>query len=242
MNKLYVGSYGTLAVITGLTFKLRPAPDTSTTVALSAKQDDLLLAFAGRVIASELQPASIFLTRRLVADLSGLSEGNDTLLIRFIDSEAAVRYQSDWIKREIGDGFDLAVLFDDEAETLWQRVADIDVCAANAVRISVPVSRVDSMLATLTIAGCRVAVDLGLGTIRVAFDQDENNAVETINDMRSRAVELGGTLFVERAASVVRQQVDAFGDAGYASGLMKSVKAKFDPESVLNPGRFVAGI
>ena len=42
--------------------KLRPLPDASTTVAVTAKHRDLLFAFADRVIASELQPTSIFLT------------------------------------------------------------------------------------------------------------------------------------------------------------------------------------
>ncbi|HWN98660.1 MAG TPA: FAD-binding oxidoreductase [Blastocatellia bacterium] len=241
MNKLYVGSYGTLAVITELTFKLRPLPDASATIAVTAKHRDLLLAFADRVVASELQPASIFLTIRLLDHRTG--PGEDTaLLIRFIDNAAAVQYQTDWIKRETGDELELAELFDVDAELLWQRVADIDRCAANTVRISVPISNVHSMLANLSIIGCPATVDLGLGLIRVAFDEDEEKAVDTITAMRSLAVESGGTLFVERAPLGVRQQVDVFGYTGDSYDLMKSLKAKFDPDSILNPGRFVAGI
>ena len=60
--------------------------------------------------------------------------------------------------------------------------------------------------------------------------------------MRSWASESGGTLFVERASLQVKHLVDAWGDAGRASSLMKSVKAKFDQELILNPGRFAAGI
>jgi glycolate oxidase FAD binding subunit len=38
------------------------------------------------------------------------------------------------------------------------------------------------------------------------------------------------------------QQLDAWGNAGDAFGLMRAVKQQFDPKSTLNPGRFVGGI
>lgn len=239
MNKLYVGSYGTLAVITELTFKLRPLPDGNTTLVVTTSNRGSLVDFAGRVTASGLQPASVFLTRLLVDESSPKTE---RLLIRFIDSDAAIRHQVDWIKQEIGYEFDLTVLTDDDGEALWHQVADIDQRGANAVRISVPVSTVASTLARLAMPDCAAAIDFGLGIIRVAFDADDSKSVETIRRMRSQAAEVGGTLFVERSSSGVREQVDAWGSCNPLSNLMRSVKAKFDPESVLNPGRFVAEI
>ncbi|MFY9610806.1 MAG: FAD-binding oxidoreductase [Blastocatellia bacterium] len=242
MNKLYVGSYGTLAVITELTFKLRPLPDGNATLVLTAKDPASLSDFAGRVIASDLQPASVFLTKGLVADLNASSAETERLIIRFIDNDAAVRHQVNWIKHEIGDDFDVIVLIDYDSESWWQRVADIDQRATNAVRISVPIAGVASTLRKVAIAGCAAAVDFGTGIVRVAFNEDENRTIETIQRLRSEAAESGGTLFVERASSGVKQRVDAWGTAHVADNLMRSVKAKFDPESVLNPGRFVAGI
>jgi glycolate oxidase FAD binding subunit len=243
MNKLYVGSFGTLAVITELTFKLRPLPESDVTLVVSARSEASLLDFARRVLASELQPASVFLTKRLVDDLIESRE-EDALLIRFIDNEAAVNHQVDWVNRATDDDFEvkLTLLTDDQGEPIWRRIADLDRRAANAVRISVPVSTVESLLAKLAPAGCAAAVDLGLGIIRIAFDEDERNTADTIRRWRFDAAGLGGTLFVERASSAVRQEVDAWGDAGPVSSLMKTIKTKFDPESILNPGRFVAGI
>ncbi|HTG16120.1 MAG TPA: FAD-binding oxidoreductase, partial [Blastocatellia bacterium] len=243
MNKLYVGSFGTLAVITELTFKLRPLEQRDVTLVVSARSEASLLDFARRVLASELQPASVFLTKRLVDDLIESRE-EDALLIRFIDNEAAVNHQVDWVNRATDHNFEvkLTLLTDDQGEPIWRRVADLDRRAANAVRISVPVSTVESVFAKLAPKGCAAAVDLGLGIIRIVFDEDERNTADTIRRWRFDAAELGGTLFVEHASSAVRQEVDAWGDAGPASSLMKTIKTKFDPESILNPGRFVAGI
>jgi glycolate oxidase FAD binding subunit len=244
MNKLYVGSYGTLAVITELTFKLRPLPESDVTLLVSARSEASLLDFAKRVLAAELQPSSVFLTKRLVDDLIESREEGDALLIRFIDNQAAVNHQVDWVKRATDHDLELKLrlLTDDQGEPIWRRVADMDGRASNAVRISVPVSTVESALAKLAPAGGAVVVDLGLGIIRVAFDEDERKTADTIKRWRFHVAGLGGTLFVERASSAVRQEVDAWGDAGPVSSLMKSIKAKFDHESILNPGRFVAGI
>lgn len=244
MNKLYVGSYGTLAVITELTFKLRPLPESDVTLVVSARNEASLLDIAKRVLAAELQPTSVFLTRRLIDNLIGSREEKDALLIRFIDNEAAVNHQVDWAKRATDHDLELklTLLTGDQGKPIWQRVADLDRRAANAVRISVPVSTVESVLAGLAPAGCAAVVDLGLGIIRVAFDEDERETADTIKRWRFQVAGSGGTLFVERASSAVRQEVDAWGDAGPVSSLMKSIKAKFDHESILNPGRFVAGI
>lgn len=242
MNKLYVGSYGTLAVITELTFKLRPLPETSHTIVAAPRDEGSLLEFANRVLASELQPASIFLTTQRFGALIESKPAMDALLIKFVDNEAAVNHQAGWMKRAADDDFEVTSLPADQSEALWRRVADVDRSAATSFRISVPVSAVESVLSKLTTRGKASAVDLGLGIIRIAFDEDGKKAVDTINQMRAWAAESGGTLFVERASSAVRREVDAWGDVGCASSLMKSVKAKFDGELILNPGRFAAGI
>jgi glycolate oxidase FAD binding subunit len=242
MNKLYVGSYGTLAVITELTLKLRPLSSGHATVVLTAKNHASLVDFAGRVIASELQPASVFLTKLLNADSTGSGSEQERLLIRFIDNDPAVRHQVDWVRQEVGDDFEMTELIGDDSELLWQEVADLDRKAAIVVRISLPVSMVGSRAATLAMTGSATAIDLGVGIIRVAFDEDEKRAVATIRRMRLESAESGGTLFVERASLGIKQEVDAWGDLDSAANLMRSVKTKFDPGSVLNPGRFVAGI
>ncbi|MEK6303590.1 MAG: FAD-binding oxidoreductase [Acidobacteriota bacterium] len=238
MNKLYVGSYGTLAVITELTFKLRPLPESAATIVVTANRGASLFEFAKRVRTSELQPASIFLARRLIESRPEV----DALLIRFVDNEAAVNHQVGWIKRAAYDDFEVRLLSEDEAEGDWRRLARVDRMAAHAVRISVPVSAIESVVGQVELESCAAAVDLGLGIIRITFDEDEDKAADTMKRMRKQAEESGGTLFVERTSAAVKQEAGAWGDGGAASSLMKSVKAKFDPESILSPGRFVAGI
>lgn len=239
MNKLYVGSYGTLAVITEATFKLRPMPEKSATAMITGKNQKSLIEFAKRVLASELQPSSIFLTKRLF----GEQFGDDALLLRFIEGEAAVKHQLEWIERAVGNDHQSVIMNEAESELLWTAVADIDRRAANAVRISVLVSKASAAFERLlATCECVSVADLGVGIIRMAFDADHESAIETMKRLRADATAMGGTLFIERAPEGVKQQIDAWGEVGATTSLMRSIKAKFDPQSLLNPGRFVAGI
>src|SRR5215470_11664778 len=77
MNKLYIGSFGTLAVITELVFKLRPLPERSCTVVVISKDLQSLARLAKQVLDSELQPASVFLAKFLAKGLTPESLGSD---------------------------------------------------------------------------------------------------------------------------------------------------------------------
>jgi glycolate oxidase FAD binding subunit len=45
-----------------------------------------------------------------------------------------------------------------------------------------------------------------------------------------------------RAPLAVKAQVPMWDDPGAAARIMQRIKAQLDPNNVLNPGRFVAGI
>jgi glycolate oxidase FAD binding subunit len=244
MNKLYVGSFGTLGVLTELTFKLRPLPECIITLMVTSENRESLAHLAKRVLASELQPASILLTKGLGAGSPGLPTGNDALLIRFVDSEAAVKHQSDWVSRSLDGSLELTTLDDSTGDSVWQFVADLDRQAGNACKLSVPLSGALKVFerSLKAVPECIATADLATGIIRIAFDAEQESAIDLIRRLRADTSTSGGTLFIERAPSAVRQQAGAWGDVGATARLMQATKDKFDPQSLLNPGRFVAGI
>jgi len=237
MNKLYVGSYGTLAVITEVIVKLRPLADCNSTMLITSKYRGPLFHLAKRVLASELLPASVVLCRRL----SALPE--DALLIRFIDSEASVASQVDWVNAAVDDTSTAALLSEADAEAAWAEVADFDE-RATRLRISVPLSSVPAEFEKAFVAHieCVATADIGTGIIRMSFDADERLVADQIKRLRKSVVSSGGTLFIEKAPHEVKAEADAWGDAGATLSLMRTLKEAFDPRSLLNPGRFVAGI
>jgi glycolate oxidase FAD binding subunit len=238
LNKLYTGSYGTLAIITELTFKLRPLPARSSTVVLTSQDRPALFQFAKLMLASGLQPASVVLTRRLFKP-SHSPTPDDALLIRFTDSEAAVEHQLGWVMEAIDENCRAVTLNDDQTCEAWAEVADFNTLNVR-VRLSVPLSTVQAVFEK-TLLDCVdsvATVDIGAGIIRLAFDDDDTVADQIVR-LRASAVEVNGTLMIEKAPTGVRLAADAWGSVGSTADIMRSVKARFDPQSLLNPGKFV---
>jgi len=240
MNKLYVGSFGTLAVITELTFKLRPLPDRSATVMITSKYRGPLFKLAREVLGSDFQPASVVLTRRLGVSI-GAGWPDDALLIRFVDSEPAVFTQLRQIGNIAGDDCEVRELDQAEALTVWKAVADFDSHDVR-LRLSVLLSAmpVEFEKALLSQFEYVATADIGAGIIRMALDASNRDTVDLIEKLRSTTT--GGTVFVEKAPVAVRREVDAWGDVGSTAELMRSIKNSFDPHSILNPGKFICGL
>ena len=242
MNKLYVGSYGTLAIISQITFKLRPVPDCSSTVLFTSSHQSNLFQLAGSVLQSDLQPAAVVLACRLSESMA-LCAQEDALLMRFIDNEAAVKSQVNRVISMLDSSHEVSVLTQVEADTLWAAVADLSQ-PGTLLKISVPISAARALFEeTISpLTDCISAVDFGIGIIRLAFDASDASVIDLISRLRASVALVNGTVVVEKAPLEVRRDVDSWGNVGSAASLMKAVKAAFDPQSLLNPGKFVLGL
>jgi len=242
MNKLYVGSYGTLAIMTQITFKLRPLPDCSSTILITSGNRANLIQLGSTVFNSELQPASLVLTRRL-PELLDFSASDDALLVRFIDNEAAVRAQVNQVLNVAEKKYQVNVLSPMEADALWRAVSDLEH-RETRIKISVPISAVRPQFeqSLTTIWDCVAAADIGTGIIRLAFDAGDDSAVALVNRLRASAAAVNGSVIVEKASLEVRRAIDSWGAVGSTATLMKSIKTAFDPQSLFNPGKFILGL
>ncbi|HKY03437.1 MAG TPA: FAD-binding oxidoreductase [Blastocatellia bacterium] len=239
MNKLYVGSYGTLAVLTELTVKLRPAPETMRTVCIAGDDLRSLLALAERVIASELQPASVFVTSNLTGRPAGAARS--ALLVRFAGDWAAVDYQVDYLVQSLDPRAEPLTAAD--AESAWAELTDLDGEAETSIRLSVPLSSISIVVERVRAAERgRIVADAGAGIIRISSLEKDPATVELIGSLRKFVESIGGSLFVERAAPEVKLRTDAWGSVGAAARIMRDIKRSFDPDGLLNQGRFAAGI
>jgi glycolate oxidase FAD binding subunit len=80
LNKLFVGSYGTLGVIVRINLKLRPRPDGDATVLVSKASTDALSACARALLSSELMPVAVVLVNSGAGRMLGLELAEPSLL------------------------------------------------------------------------------------------------------------------------------------------------------------------
>ncbi len=75
-----------------------------------------------------------------------------------------------------------------------------------------------------------------------SLDRFQQGVVEAVKQLRNFAQGCGGSLVILEAPPEVKGNVDVWGSVGNALPLMRGLKEQFDPQRILNPGRFVGGI
>lgn len=258
LNKLFVGSFGTLGIMTQLNLKVRPRPDTEATC-LMAHGDAPVLDDVVRALAvSELAPAAVEMLSRPVTERLSLPcpPACAALLVRFIDSEPAVRHQVRRL-REIAHWHDVPSeeLTEEMAERLWCSIRDIaaDPDINLSLRISGLPAEIQFWLTNLAgvFSDGRYTMETlshhrsGVARAVVRFDPTETldeELADKLRQLRRSCQERNAALIIERAPVALKKRLDVWGEVGATAELMRALKRQFDPNRTLNPGRFVAGI
>jgi len=120
--KLFTGSYGTLGLITEVTFKLRPLPAETRTIVASGPLTSLVK--PGRTIARESFPVAVELLSGSLAKQLGISvEGRKcALLIRFAGSPRAVVTETASALKKLREQ-NIRCVTHDEDDELWLGVS-----------------------------------------------------------------------------------------------------------------------
>ena len=119
-------------------------------------------------------------------------------------------------------------------------------------------ARTSAECSEITISGEKPdqMADPGFGTIRLFWPepversmngsgrgrQGEQQILDAIQQTRQISYRYGGSAVVEHCPRQVKRQVDVWGDTPDSLAVMRSIKNKFDPGGILNPGRFLGGI
>ncbi len=250
--KLFTGSYGTLGLITELTFKLRPLPPESRTIAASGPLASLIV--AGRKACGQLAPVAIeLISGRLANDLQIAKENDCALLMRFVGSSQSVVTQTAQALKLLRDDGNRCIVLDED-DQFWARLsaASLQPSAELVWRVALRPTDLPSLLSDMaeldtdeaSHPGLHWHAGLGDGRLRAIARAPvyHREAVRALERLRQKAESLGGSLVIETAPLEVRNEFDVWGDFGSAAELMKRVKAQLDPANSLSPRRFVRGI
>jgi glycolate oxidase FAD binding subunit len=241
LMKLLTGSYGTLGILSQVTFRIYPLPAASQTVVLTGTAD-LIAKATAVILASVLSPTALdLLTPAIVAKL-GLGSGIG-LGLRFQSIDVSVAQQSEQVL-QIGQNLGLAATrLEATVETsLWQQLrTQIDVAPpdlAITCKIGVEPSQAVATLSQIHQLASnslgRIHAGSGLGIVQLPV---ESSAV--LSTLRQFCQTRGGFLTVLAASADLKQHIEPWGYSGNALSVMQRLKAQFDPEHLLSPHRFV---
>jgi len=240
LMKLFTGAYGTLGVISQVTFRVYPLPESSGTVVLTG-EINALSQTAQILLSSALTPTAVDLVSPdLVAQL-GLGKGTG-LIVRFQSIAESVKQQSARLL-EVGEklGLQGTSCCENDEHQLWQRLPetmwDSGTKSAIICKIGIRPSEAVTAINELPVQDAWIHAGSGLGVLRF-----EAATVATLLQVRRGCEAKGGFLTVLAAPTDIKQQLDVWGYTGSAIDLMRRIKQQFDPENLLSPHRFISGI
>ncbi|MGP3912444.1 FAD-binding oxidoreductase [Nonomuraea sp. 10N515B] len=265
LTGLFVGSEGTLGVITAATVRLRRAP-AAPPATFAAEFGSLRDAGAAvsAIMAAGCQPSLMELldraTLEAINDLRNFGLEAETTAMLIGQSDAAdgqaVAERMEQICMDNGASFVAVSSSPQEAEELigLRRMAydakeRLGACLVEDV--CVPRSVLPDMITAVEAAAARHGVKIctvahaGDGNLHPVFIFDRGSLEPpaevwaAADEIFTHALELGGTLTGEHGVGLLKQRWLAMESGPVAAEVQRGIKAVFDPLGILNPGKAI---
>jgi glycolate oxidase FAD binding subunit len=237
LPKLMTGALGTLGVITEATFRLYPLPADLRCVRVESPELSALHRLLLRVLDSTLvvTGAQLVVSSAAAPLLDLRFEGIADALATQLDQLAQLAAGLAIVPLPAGDWRSYEALWHDPQPSLVCKVSvqptQIETLAQAIQRVAGPL-RLDWEL---------MIQSLGVGMLRLSA-ANEQALLVVLSILRSEIGQLDGSCVALDAPPAVKARLDVWAADPGALPLMRRVKERFDPQHLLNPGRFVGGI
>lgn len=245
LMKLMTGAYGSLGILSELTFRLYPAQRESRSLILSGEAAAIERA-AAAVRLSGLTPVALDIVS--ASSLTGALEDMPLgLVARFQGIAAGVAEQIERLEK-IAAAHQLKCQQreGDSDEDFWRQLGAVLKPNTVICKVGMRPSAISAMLTLLesVLPGgqAKLQGSSGLGWVQLGSDQATGELADGLEKLRSHCQANGGFLTLLQAPKSLKQKVDVWGYSGNALAVMSAIKQQFDPHRRLSPGRFVGGL
>jgi glycolate oxidase FAD binding subunit len=238
LGKLLIGSFGTLGVVTEAVFRLHPQPAARRLITVPFERPDEAQRVVQAVVQAQVTPTAV------EVDLP--AQGAGTVQVLLEGTDAGVTGRAATTRQLLGGAAEESDMPEGWGMLPW---ADPRRERATALKATFALSGLARVLAAARAAADENGAPLhlrgsaGAGVLYGAVEAGATPAGirPLVERLRNECIALGGSLVVLDAAADVKAAVDTWGPVA-GLDLMRRVKAQFDPERRLAPGRFVGGI
>ena len=243
MAKLMIGSFGTLAAMATLNFKIFPCPAEVGTFVFSCDSLEKALDVRREILGGVLQPIAIdLMNAEAVRDVAPELPPQVSLILEVGGNRATVkRFENEFheLAKKQAD-VDLNSFGPDEAAQLWRSIGNLTPAklAANpstaVIRISGVPTRIREIFASaLSGSSTRPLVVRAGAAVGYVYCADVQEARDCIIDARSR----GLSAVVEYAPVGEKRRIEQWAEPGPELEIMRRIKKSLDPDFLLNRGR-----
>ncbi len=253
MSRLYVGAFGTLGIIAQANMKTTALPPHARIFIAPLPEGTRRRALAS-VVSLRIAPAAAFWVEGFHQSIDG-EDGHEGRLIVLLEGSAALLERSTRdLRSALGRaGVPETQILDTGAREAFGRIVDAYVSCLGERSVTYRISAHGQSLVDRVLAARLLAdrFELRADTLADAMNDD---IILRVSDLDSHALGAKIAMFDdafhddEPGATVVagahpqRASLNVWGELPDAFDRMRALKARFDPNGTLNPGRFIGGI
>jgi glycolate oxidase len=261
--RLFVGSEGTLGVVTEIILKLIPRPPAKITFLVSFNNIESALHTVTDIFRGGILPSTIEFIDKICIELInkflnlGISSDASALLLIEDDGNLdSVRHNGVIIEKIVKENgaFNIERAESPERiQQLWKARRGISPSLARVAPyklnedVTVPRSRLADLLKETYRIGEKYSVKIanfghaGDGNIHVnvlySSAEEKERADKAVEEIMRKTVELNGTISGEHGVGLAKKQFINIELDKVRINLMKDIKKVFDPNGILNPGK-----
>ncbi|WP_298355772.1 glycolate oxidase subunit GlcE [Rhodoblastus sp.] len=250
VSKLLAGSFGTLSVLTEITLKVMPRPESQCTILLPALADEIAVATMAKALNTPFEVSGVAhlpaeAARR--SSVAAVAQGRCAVTALRIEGPApSVAFRAEALEELFGRGERL----DNAASTqFWEEVGEARSLLPDGARVMWRLCPTPSRAAVAASAikarlpAAETLFDWGGGLVWLSLDAAEAGADAGAAIVRGAMKSCGGHATLIVAPAATRERIAVFEPApGPLAALKARVKAGFDPLGVFNPGRMQEGL
>lgn len=234
LHKLMIGGFGTLGVITEVNFRLHPVEEHVHSWTVSAPSAAELAAPLRALLNSQLVPSAVQLRA---------GEQGCALDIRIATRPECVEESQTRLRSIFSD-----LICEETTDAVW--IARQDLFAkpdAAVLKISALPAEICAVIACVQQWASTERREVSIvaqatGLIFLTLPEGQNSVLELIELLRQWLRKRAGSVIAIQIPEPLRGHIDVWGCESNALPLMSEIKRRFDPNRILNPGRFVGGI
>jgi glycolate oxidase FAD binding subunit len=224
--KVYTGSLGSLGVIESAWLRLRPRPQAVRSLELVGEG---IVEGVPAALAAARSPASRAVALELAAPRSGEAF---RLVVEFAGDASVVDREAERLGNEFGAGDAPAKAIDAVRVAQGSRPGPSGL----RFRVSTLASHLGAVAMCLRAAGAGIQAQPGRSVVYAFFDGVDPAAAFEAAAEAARVGE--GAALLEHGPPTAKRDRDVFGPPGSEFAIALALKQRFDPQGILNPGRF----
>ena len=246
LSKILSGSFGTLTVLTEISIKVLPKPDSNKTLIINNPHLVKALNYLNTSLSSSSDPSGgVFYPEyfRKHFTFNDLTNNGPLTAIRIEGPNESVDQRIKKLSDELKlNKNEVLILEAEQSKILWEKTRTLEVFSelnSNLLRIVVPPSETFEVIKKLKSYEPRYFIDWGGSLIWLQIDKVNTKILSQIKTIVNRAF---GYLTIIKIEENLKASIDIFSIDPIKYKISEKIKKSFDPKRILNPGKMYSGI